>query len=455
MSDLQCPATVLVVRHGQSEGNVGRRLSAAVPGGPLTERGREQAAQLARTLLERRVAAVYASPLRRAQETAQVIAEHVGVPRVHTLDGVREFGLGDHEGREDDEAWARVDAVFDAWLDGDLAAAVPGGESGEVVVRRVHDALGELADLHRGETVVVVSHGGAMSLALPRLADNVPDDRARESGVPNCGVVELSVDGDGWRMLSWPPRVPQLGAAQPYPGDLVDLLGRAAVDLAREPAGGGVEGSSYAVVAGVPCWDLPLPSVWAAQAALTGLEDEPSPDVLAEVSAWLEKRSPGSWTLVVREAHAAAVAAATGLGEDLRLGAWVCEEAPDADLPPGAEVAPPREVEEFLSVYGAELRPVAAEYLEDPDRELLVLRVDGVAVGCARLADAAGTTYVGGVTVRPERRGEGWGRLVSALATRRALQRSPLAWLTCEEGLGRLYGPLGYRHVTDHVHLVP
>ena len=81
------------------------------------------------------------------------------------------------------------------------------------------------------------------------------------------------------------------------------------------------------------------------------------------------------------------------------------------------------------------------------------MRHDGRAVACARLRDLAGTTYVGGITVLPELRGRGWGRAVSALATRRALQRSPLAWLHCEDAVSGLYAGLGYRRVTTHVHL--
>jgi hypothetical protein len=79
-------------------------------------------------------------------------------------------------------------------------------------------------------------------------------------------------------------------------------------------------------------------------------------------------------------------------------------------------------------------------------------------IGCARLLDLAGTTYVGGVTVLPGRRGEGLGRLVSALGTRRASQRSPVAWLHCADDPDRLsavYAGLGYQRVATHAQLSP
>ncbi len=462
VSDLQCPVTVLVMRHGQSEGNVSRRLSAAEPGAPLTDVGRRQAAAAARELRGRNVARVYCSPLLRARQTAAVVAETLDAGEPVVLSDVREFGLGEYEGSDTDADWAQVDAVFDAWLDGDLDVALAGAESGRDLVQRVQGALEGVADLHRGETVVVVSHGGAMSLALPWLAANVPDDRARGSGIPNCGVVELEGDADGWRLLAWPPRVPQLGRS-PYPGDLVELVGRADAERnAAPPVGHRPDGARYATVAGIACAHLPLPYAWATQASLTGLGAGAAPapsHVVAEVTAWLEGQSPSSWHLVVGEEQAAAALEAGDLVEQMRHGVWLCDVMPEVvapqEEPTDPQLVPAASVEEFLSVFGAELGPVVRGQLDLPDREFVVVRQGGRAVACARLRDLAGTTYVGGVTVVPELRGRGWGRAVSALATRRALQRSPVAWLHCEDAVSPLYAALGYRRVTTHVHLGP
>lgn len=462
VSDLQCPATVLVMRHGQSEGNVTRRLSAAEPGAPLTERGRQQAKDAAVALGDRNVARVYCSPLLRARQTAAELSAALGAGEPVVLQGMREFELGEVEGSDADADWARVDAVFDAWLDGDLEVALPGAESAADVVARVRDALEGVADLHRGETVVVVSHGGAMSLALPWLAHNVRDDRARGAGIANCGVVELAGDSDGWQLVSWPKWAPQLGTS-PYPGDLVELLGRA--DAARNlapPEGHCPDGAAYETVAGVPCAHLPLPYAWATQASLAGLEAAaaaPRPAVLDAVTGWLQAQSPDGWHLVVDHQQADGVAAATGLVEQMAHGVWLCDEAPEVPVPQGETTAPQleraRDVDEFLEVFGRDLWPVVQRQLELPDREFLVVRHEGRAIACARLRDLAGTTYVGGITVVPELRGRRWGRAVSALATRRALERSPLAWLHCEDDVSPLYSRLGYRRVTTHVHLGP
>lgn len=201
MSDLQCPATLLVLRHGEAVYGDPDRLDDGA-GGRLTSRGRDQAAALADTLVGRRVAKVYTSPLGRAHETGQVLAERLGVG-LEALPGLREFEIGELDAQPASDAWPQVDDTFSAWLDGDLHAAFPGGEDGQGVLARVREALGEIADLHRGETVVVVSHGGAISLTLPRLAANLPDDFASGRSFDNCGVVEVTADADGWWVVSW------------------------------------------------------------------------------------------------------------------------------------------------------------------------------------------------------------------------------------------------------------
>lgn len=199
MSDLQCPATLLVTRHGDARYPVQGVLGD--DGGTLTDLGRRQAASLAEQVRPRRVAVVYTSTMSRAEQTGRIVADRLGVG-VRGEAGLQEFAVGALVGAP--IADPRLRQVCDAWLQGDLAAAIPGGESGHEVLERCRAALSGLADVHRGETVVVVSHGGVMSLVLPRLAGNVPNDLARDRSVPHCVPVELRVDADGWQLVDWP-----------------------------------------------------------------------------------------------------------------------------------------------------------------------------------------------------------------------------------------------------------
>jgi broad specificity phosphatase PhoE len=121
MSDLQCAATLLLARHGATSAE-----------GSLSPRGREQAQALALSVRGRRLAVVYTSTSAPAVQTARIVEAGTGVPVV-----VRE-DLGDRSGTD----------------------------------------LETLADLHRGETVLVVSGAG--------------DERT------GCAVTEISIDSDGW-----------------------------------------------------------------------------------------------------------------------------------------------------------------------------------------------------------------------------------------------------------------
>lgn len=199
MSDLQCPVTLLVARHGDATYPVPGVLTD--DGGRLTDKGTVQAVELAERLRSRRVAAVFTSTMSRAVETGTVMAERLGAP-VRLLDGLQEFSVGDLAGVPYRDP--RPQAVFDAWLDGDLSVGCPGAETGLDVVRRYEAALAGIADEFRGETVAVVSHGAVMSLVLPRLADNTPNDLARQRFLPNCVPAEMTADGDGWQLITWP-----------------------------------------------------------------------------------------------------------------------------------------------------------------------------------------------------------------------------------------------------------
>jgi len=199
VSDLQCPATLLVSRHGDAE--YARPGCLSDDGGWLSDAGRRQVHQLVQDLRGVRVAAVWSSTMDRAVESAVLAADLLGVP-ARSLDGLQEFSVGELAGVSYHDP--RAQTVFDRWLAGDLDAGCPGGGDGHTLVNRYREAVGTIADQHRGETVLVFSHGGVMSLVLPRLALNARNDLAAQRFLPNCVPAELAVDADGWVLRSWP-----------------------------------------------------------------------------------------------------------------------------------------------------------------------------------------------------------------------------------------------------------
>jgi probable phosphoglycerate mutase len=197
MSSLHCPARVLVARHGEAEYET---ELCSDHGGSLTPLGRKQARELAASLTSERVARVWTSSLSRAVQTAEIVAGVLGVDVV-VREGLREYGVGALAGTTVHEK-GYFEGVFKAWVDGDDTAAIEGGERVSEVVARVEAVLQEIADEHRGETALVVSHGGAILATLPQLA-GMPRSRGWGVTLPNCGVIGLDADADGWRVTRW------------------------------------------------------------------------------------------------------------------------------------------------------------------------------------------------------------------------------------------------------------
>ena len=206
MSDLYCPARLLICRHGEADGE--RPDLILDDDGWLTELGRDQAGRLGERLRGERVAAVYTSTLGRARETGEIVGAAVGVP-ARAIAGIQEFSVGEFAGRRSSDPC--VSEVFATWVGGDLTVGCPGAETGSEVVRRFSGALDALADQHRGESVVVISHGGVMSLAIADTSTNATSELTRQRLLPHCSVVTVEIDGDGWRLVGdWPGR--------PHPG---------------------------------------------------------------------------------------------------------------------------------------------------------------------------------------------------------------------------------------------
>ena len=191
MSDLQCPARLLLARHGQAEYESELLMD---HGGTLTKQGRGQARALGERLRSENVAHVYASTLSRAVQTAELAAGVLGVD-VTVREGLVEVGVGELIGQP---AGSGVYLpLLDKWVAGEVDARFPGGEAGAEIAERVALVLDDLADRHRGETVLVVSHGGAILATLAVLAR-----RRGTSQIGNCWYAALERDADGWRLAA-------------------------------------------------------------------------------------------------------------------------------------------------------------------------------------------------------------------------------------------------------------
>jgi len=139
----------------------------------LTDIGRAQVHQFVEQVRTRRVAGVYCPRMGPAVQSADLAASELGLRAVVV------------EGLQDSSA-------------GDLAEVNSQGQ------RRFTQAIGEIADVHRGETVLVFTNGAAISAVIAGVWVNVGNDLAGQGFLPGCAVAEVEVDADGWRLVSWP-----------------------------------------------------------------------------------------------------------------------------------------------------------------------------------------------------------------------------------------------------------
>jgi len=158
---------VFMVRHGATVLTEEDRFAGGTDVA-LSDEGRAQVRQLARRLSGEKIAAVYASPLGRTVETAQILAEPHKL-EVQTRDGLREINHGRWEQMTRREVEEKFPEEAAEWEKDPYTFAPVGGESGLAVTARALPALIDLVREHSGEHILVVSHKATIRLLLSSL----------------------------------------------------------------------------------------------------------------------------------------------------------------------------------------------------------------------------------------------------------------------------------------------
>ena len=168
----QQPAAItrlLLIRHGEVErsyqGVFGGRIDMN-----LSERGHQQARLLAKFLRGRNFDAIYASPMKRVQQTFAPSARHHRVKQT-ILPGLREIDFGDWTGFGWDAVREKFGIQPYEWLDKIELGVVPNGESTVHFCKRVEPCLRRAIRENRGKTVAIFCHGGVIRMMLALLLD--------------------------------------------------------------------------------------------------------------------------------------------------------------------------------------------------------------------------------------------------------------------------------------------
>ena len=186
---------LLLLRHGEPEVESRGRCYGRLDVG-LSPRGVEQAGRAAALLDDVSIAAVYASPRRRAVESARPLADRRGL-EVEIDPDLRELDFGALEGLTYDEARVRYPEIYSAWMEHPTEVKFPGGESYAHLRARVLGAFARLRGAHAGATFSVVAHGGVTRTAL-----------ANALGLPDAHIFRLAQDYAALSVIDWIDDVP-------------------------------------------------------------------------------------------------------------------------------------------------------------------------------------------------------------------------------------------------------
>jgi len=191
---------LIVLRHGETAWNVDTRIQGQLDIG-LNATGARQAQQLGAALADETVAAVYASDLSRAWDTARAVAASLGL-EVVAEPRLRERAFGHFEGRTFADIEANSPDEARRWRTRDPEFAPEGGESLIVFRQRVTAVAAELAARHPADQVVLVAHGGVMDV-LYRAATGQELQAPRTWHLGNAAINRLLWTPQGFSLVGW------------------------------------------------------------------------------------------------------------------------------------------------------------------------------------------------------------------------------------------------------------
>src|SRR5258705_2013929 len=189
---------VLLIRHGQSEGNAARRFGGHTAT-PLSERGRRQALATAQALASESLSAIYSSDLPRAMETAAPLAKLIKI-EIQAADAFREPSVGVMEGLTFEQAAESHPDQYGALLRRDFEHVLAGGESYMQLLNSAARKLDEAIEEHKGRRIAVFSHTGTICILVLHLmgALDAPELKAVWIATSNCGISRFELREDGF-----------------------------------------------------------------------------------------------------------------------------------------------------------------------------------------------------------------------------------------------------------------
>jgi broad specificity phosphatase PhoE len=184
------PTRLLLARHAEVEVRYHKIFGGTIDMN-LSPRGHDQAALLAKFLQTRKLDAIYASPMKRVQQTLAPFLKDAGQSQTIVTD-LREVNFGDWTGLNWEQVCQKFQLLTHEWLEHIERGVAPNGESGPQFRARVEPALRKIIDKHPGKNVGIFCHGGVIRMILSILLE-LPLPRTNMFEIEYAGVTQIAL----------------------------------------------------------------------------------------------------------------------------------------------------------------------------------------------------------------------------------------------------------------------
>ena len=185
---------IILVRHGENVANITKEFSYKTVDYSLTEKGILQAEQTAEFLKTKKIDFIYSSPLKRAYETAEIIAKTLN-KSFEINENFRELNVGILEGMKPDKnTWNIFFNVIQKWLTGISSESFPEGENLDQLTKRFKNGIMDISYGKNEKIILVVGHGGIFTNGIIELSKITNKKEFYNKDNNNCSISELIVE---------------------------------------------------------------------------------------------------------------------------------------------------------------------------------------------------------------------------------------------------------------------
>ena len=197
---------VYFTRHGESEANIEKVFSNKGFKHPLTSKGINQALDLADQLKGRHINKILSSPILRAIQTASIVSEQLHIESFEIHNYLREYDVGDLEGKSDTNSWNAYFENEQSWRDiNKHHYRLPNGESFVDIQNRFASFITqEITEKpYTNTNVLIVTHGGLLKNGLTAVCLNIDYEFTCNNPISNCEIIGCEIIDRKLKCIAW------------------------------------------------------------------------------------------------------------------------------------------------------------------------------------------------------------------------------------------------------------